>query len=359
MPCLGDCPCFGHGYYWGYIGNKTMNLLPLVDKLVGYRILVVGDVILDEYLIGRAERLSREAPIPVLEFERSELIPGGAANPSANITALGSTAIQVGVVGDDANAMVLRELLQERGIDPSGLIADAERPTTTKTRIMAQMGLRFPQQLARIDRIDRRPINGEIEQRVIACLRELAVNVDAIMVSDYMTGLLTNPIVSEVQKISHEGSLLATADAQGELDKYSGFDLIKCNADEAMRARPIRQKQQWTDEDFALAGHFEIRRLKPRGAILITRGPDGMTLIQADRQVTHIPAPHIEEVYDTVGAGDTVLAVATLALVAGASYPEAAALANLAAGIVVRRVGNYAPTPEELRIAITEAEESP
>jgi len=253
----------------------------------------------------------------------------------------------------------LRDLLQQRGIDPRGLIADADRPTTTKTRLMAQMGLRFPQQVARIDRIDRRPINGDVEQRIVACLRELAANVDAIMVSDYMSGLLTNAIVSEVQRISQERSLLATADAQGELAKYTGFDLIKCNADEAMRARPIRHKHQWTDDDFASAGHLEIRRLKPRGAILITRGPDGMTLVQADRQVTHIPAPHIEEVYDTVGAGDTVLAVATLGLVAGASYPEAAALANLAAGIVVRRVGNYAPTPDELRAAIIEGAEFP
>jgi rfaE bifunctional protein kinase chain/domain len=250
-------------------------------------------------------------------------------------------------------------LLQQRGIDSSGLITDPVRPTTTKTRIVAQMGLRFPQQLARIDRIDRHPINGEIEQRIIACLHELSTNVDAIMLSDYMSGLLTSALVSEAQKISQGRNLLATVDAQGELAKYTGFDLIKCNADEAMRARPIRHKHHWTDEDFASAGHFEIRRWKPRGAILITRGPEGMTLIQADRQVTHIPAPHVEEVYDTVGAGDTVLAVTTLALVAGASYPEAAALANLAAGIVVRRVGNYAPTPDELREAIIEANESP
>lgn len=336
-----------------------MNLLPLVDKLAGHRILVVGDVILDEYLIGRAERLSREAPIPVLEFERSELIPGGAANPAANVAALGSTAIQVGVVGADANANVLRELLERRGIDPSGLIADADRPTTTKTRIMAQMGLRFPQQVARIDRIDRRPINGEIEQRIIACLHELAANVDAMMVSDYMSGLLTEKIVLELKTINQQRGVLATADAQREIQKYREFDLVKCNIDEARKYMRPDSYEMPTDKRLETLAHFIWMHVKPRGAILITRGPDGMTLVENQLKTTHIPAPHIEEVYDTVGAGDTVLAVATLALVAGATYPAAAALANLAAGIVVRRVGNYAPTPDELRTAIIEGAEFP
>ncbi len=327
-------------------------LKALVAGLAAHHILVVGDVFLDEYLIGRADRLSREAPIPVLEFERRDLIPGGAANPAMNVVSLGSQATQVGVVGDDPTAATLSEMLRSRGINPDGLIADPGRPTTTKTRIMAHMGLRFPQQVARIDRIDRRPINGGTEQAILGCLRTLAERAEAIMVSDYLTGLLTLPVVNEIRDISARRDLLITADAQGDLGKYAGFDLVKCNADEAMRHL---QRPMESDQDFADAGRALADQLGLRGGMLITRGPDGVTVVERSGEVTHLRAPRIEDVFDTVGAGDTVLAVVTLALVAGASYPDAAALANLAAGIVVRRVGNYAPSPGELLDAIRTA----
>jgi D-glycero-beta-D-manno-heptose-7-phosphate kinase len=329
-------------------------LVPLIAKLAGHRLLVIGDVFLDEYLIGSANRLSREAPIPVLEFERSELIPGGAANPSANVASLGSTAIQIGVVGDDSGATAFREMLSRKGVDPSGLITDPSRPTTTKTRIMAQMGLRFPQQMARIDKISRAPISGEVEQQILACIDSLAEQVSAIIVSDYLTGLLTNRVVDAIRVVGGSRSLLLAADAQGELGKYTGFDLVKCNADEAARytGRDLR-----TDADYAQAGQSMVETMGLRG-MLITRGPDGVTLSQRDQTAVHIPAIHVEDVYDTVGAGDTVLAVMTLALVAGASYIDAAALANVAAGIVVRKVGNYAPTPDDLRLALHEQPEA-
>src|SRR5215475_4724953 len=195
-------------------------LAALVPKLSSHRVLVVGDVILDEYLTGRANRLSREAPIPVLEFERREYIPGGAANPAANIAALGSQPIQVGVVGADPDAAILQETLHSRGIDASGLVRDPSRPTTKKTRIMAHMGLHFPQQVARIDYIARHAVNSEIEAQVLACLDSLAADVHVIMVSDYLSGLLTKNIVGAVHQISRERNILATADAQGELGKY-------------------------------------------------------------------------------------------------------------------------------------------
>jgi D-glycero-beta-D-manno-heptose-7-phosphate kinase len=323
----------------------SSDLVAFIPKLANRRILVIGDVILDEYVIGRANRLSREAPIPVLEFERQEYIPGGAANPSINIAALGSIAIQVGVVGNDTDASILRDILQKQGIDPSGLVTDHMRPTTTKTRIMAHMGLRFPQQVARIDRIERSPINGEVEQAVLECLDSLSQNVDAVIVSDYLTGLLTSAIVEKVRELGQKRQLLTTADAQGELDKYHGFDLVKCNADEASQ---YVGKLLHNDDDFAEAGHELMQRLHLTGAMLITRGPDGVTLMLHDGRITHVPAAHIEDVYDTVGAGDTALAVVTLALAAGANYVQAARLVNYAAGIVVRKVGNYAPTQDEL-----------
>ncbi len=329
---------------------ETSALLDRLDRLAGHRLLVVGDVCLDEYLYGRAERLSREAAVPVLEFTTRDLIPGGAANPAANIARLGSEAVQVGVVGKDLFADQLDAALWVRGIDPAGLIADDTRPTTTKTRIMAQMGLRFPQQVARIDHIARRPIAGDVENAVIARIEKLAAQkTSALVASDYLTGLLTENVVAALRRIGHERQILLTADAQGELAKYNGFDLVKCNADEAAAylRHPITG-----DADFAAAGAEIVAVLGLRGAMVITRGSDGLTLVEVRGAATHIRAPHIEDVFDTVGAGDTTLAVMTLALTAGASYPEAAVLANFAAGFVVRKVGNYAPTRDELRWAI-------
>lgn len=326
------------------------NLRHWVDRLAGKRILVVGDVILDEYLIGRASRLSREAPIPVLEFMERRLIPGGAANPAANIAALRSQAIQVGVVGQDAQAEELIRLLAERGIDSSGLVADPSRNTIVKTRILAHQGLSFPQQVARLDRIDRLPINNNVAARILARLDAQGA-LDAILVSDYLTGLLTGEVVARLREMSKAKNILLTVDAQGELDKYAGFDVVKCNRGEASNAL---RRDLHTDEDMAAAGEALLQRLKPGKAILITRGADGITLAEANGPITHLRqlAGAQAEVFDTVGAGDTVIAVLTLALAAGAPAPEAAMLANVAAGLVVRRVGNYAPPPDELRWAL-------
>lgn len=332
----------------------SSRLQALIESLAHHRVMVVGDVVLDEYLIGSASRLSREAPIPVLEFERRDLIPGGASNPAANAAMLGSATVQVGVVGDDLNAQLLRDLLAEKGIDTAGLVVDAGRQTTTKTRIMAQMGLRFPQQVARLDRIDRHAVNGEVECAVVTRIEALAKSVESIMASDYLNGLLTPGVVAAIRECCLANRLLAAADAQGDLDKYRGFDILKCNADEAARyvGRPLQ-----SDADFAEQGVIIAERLgiRPGGAMLITRGPEGITVISPGVPATHIPALHIEDVYDTVGAGDTVLAVVTLAMLSKATPTEAAALANLAAGIVVRKVGNYTPTLDELLVALADS----
>jgi rfaE bifunctional protein kinase chain/domain len=327
--------------------SQIERLLTLLAAFTGKRAVIIGDIILDEYLYGRAERLSREAPIPVLEYSHRELIPGGAANPSANVASLGGIAVQVGVVGADDYAAKVHSALAQRGIDPTGLVTDSSRPTTVKTRLMAQMGLRFPQQVARIDHIDRRPIESEVESAVIDHIRAAAPGSHALIASDYLSGLLTPAVVDGIRTLG--ANQLLTADAQGQLDKYRGFDLVKCNADEASA---YQRDSLRGDEAFAGAGLGIVKRLGLRGAMLITRGSEGLTLVEADERVTHLRAPHIEDVYDTVGAGDTALAVVTLALCAGATYPEAATLANWAAGFVVGKVGNYAPTPPELSALI-------
>ncbi len=325
------------------------HLKSLIPRLAGQRILVVGDVILDEYVTGNATRMSREAPVPVLEFESREFIPGGAANPAANIIALGSTAMQVGVIGSDSAAATLRQVLQAHAIDTETLVTDPGRPTTVKTRIMAHMGLRFPQQVARLDTLSRQPLGEAIERQLCELVSQHISSVQAVLLSDYHICLLMPSLVASIRNLAKSAQVLLTADAQGQLDKYSDFGLVKCNADEA---RAYLRREIDGDEAFAAAAQEFCHGLKLTGGMVITRGSEGATVATRDGQVAHSPAPAVTDVYDTVGAGDTAIAVMTLAVAAGASYSDAAALANYASGLVVRRVGNYTPTPEELAWAV-------
>jgi len=333
--------------------TNPADLAAWIPRLAGQRICVVGDVILDEYVTGRAARLSREAPIPVLEFESRDYIAGGAGNPAANIATLGSHAGLIGVIGADAEGTTLRSVLLARGIDVSGLVIDADRPTTLKTRLLAQMGLRFPQQVARIDRLSRQPIRRPIETALLHQITTALPTADAVLFSDYHGGLITKRLITAAQSSGR----LTTADAQGELTKYTGCAIIKCNADDAAAylGRPLH-----TDADFAAAASTLSAALRVTRGLVITRGADGATLAEpppADQpnalpHIQHIPAPAITDVYDTVGAGDTAIAVMTLAVSVDAPLTMAVLLANYASGIVVRRVGNYAPTPHELAAAL-------
>ncbi|MEM6282257.1 MAG: bifunctional ADP-heptose synthase [Chloroflexota bacterium] len=325
------------------------HLHTLPAQLAGRRVLVIGDVILDEYLIGNATRMSREAPIPVLEFRERRHIPGGAANPAANIAALGGDAVQIGVVGADAAADHLKNALAARGIRTAALITDAARPTTLKMRVMAHMGLRFPQQVARMDTLSREPVPDAVAAQILVQVEAHIAGADALLLSDYRAGMLTPGLVARVREIARARGILLTADAQGNFDKYAGFALVKCNAAEAATAleRPLH-----SDDDFATAARTLYEQLSLTGGMVITRGGDGATLATADGAVHHCPAPSVTDVFDTVGAGDTAIAVMTLALCAGATYPDAVTLANYASGLVVRRVGNYAPNADELRRAL-------
>ena len=323
--------------------EKRVMLTDLIPKLGNQRILIIGDVILDEYLIGNATRMSREAPIPILEFDQRRLIAGGAANPAANISALGSTAIQIGLIGTDEAGDQLAEVMASKGIVTSGLIRDAHRPTTVKTRIMAQMGLRFPQQVARLDRIKREPLTSDTVSQIQVFISQHINTTDAILCSDYHAGMLSPALVDMIR--SSADNVLLAADAQGELGKYQGFGLVKCNADEA---RLYLGRDLTTDEDFTQAALQIRQQLDLTQCMAITRGSAGMTLATKDDSVHHIPASSVTDVFDTVGAGDTTIAVITLALAAGISPQDAARLANAASGLVVRRVGNYTPTQDEL-----------
>ncbi len=322
-------------------------LKSLVPKLAQHRVLVAGDVILDEYVLGTPGRLSREAPIPVLEFKERRYIPGGAANPASNIVAFGSEAIQAGIVGNDTIAAQLRQSLQERGIKTTALVTCDDRPTTLKTRLLAQMGLRFPQQVARIDTLSRTPITPETEQAVLAQIRAEMPHVQAILFSDYQSGMLTPSLVATIR--AQAGDKWLVADAQGALEKYQQCHVVKCNAEDA---RDYLRRDLHTDDDFAAAAQALCQQLQLTGAMVITRGAAGATIAEANGIIQHCPAPKISDVFDTVGAGDTAIAVVTLALLGGATYADAVRLANVASGIVVQHVGNYTPTPDELFAAL-------
>lgn len=316
----------------------------ILAALAAQCVLVVGDVFLDQYIFGQATRLSREAPIPVLEWVREQALPGGAANPATNIAALGARALLAGVVGDDAQGRQLHDLLVAAAVDPQCIVLDRARPTTVKTRIMSESALRFSQQLARVDRIDRTPIHAALVEQLIQRIAHHAPQLDAVLCSDYMSGLLAPALVDQIRMLCRDHDLLLAVDAQGELDKYAGVDLLRCNNDEAARFLGYALT---TEDDYQRALADLLQRLQPR-LVIVTRGRDGVSLQGRDQPYTFLPA-HRVEAADTTGAGDTFSAVMTLALAAGLEPIPSAQLANYAAGLVVRRVGNAVVTPDQLR----------
>lgn len=323
-------------------------LLKLVSRLPGKRVLVVGDLCLDEYIVGRARRLSREAPVPVLEFERQFAVPGAGANPALNISALGGFATIVGVVGDDEGGRTLRQLLQAPGIDSRGVIIDPSRGTTVKTRVMAEASLRFPQQLMRIDRQTGRELDAQVMDQVVAVVRAATPLADAVLFSDYKGGVVSQSVVETSAEVCRAQSKISTADSQGDLFKFKRLNVVKCNQQEAEAALAVKLDRE---ESFHEAASSLIGRLGVE-AVVITRGGEGISLLDARGGYAHIPAANRSEVFDVTGAGDTVIAVLTMALAAGASEYQATCLANIAAGLVVRRLGNVTTTIEELSAAI-------
>ena len=246
-----------------------------VASMANRRVLVIGDVILDEYITGRVMRMSREAPVPVLELESKRYIAGGAANPAANIVSLGGRAFQLGVVGEDAPGEQLRQILADRGVETSGIVSRADRPTTVKTRILAQMGLRFPQQVTRIDALTRRPIDDDTESLLIDHASRRLGDVDAALLSHYHGGLLTSSFVARIRDLCSAFDVLLTADVQGNFDTFSHLDVIKCNVEDAQRYlnRDLATDDEFSEAALQLHDHLGIRR-----ATIITRGARGATL---------------------------------------------------------------------------------
>jgi len=322
----------------------TVAPTPLASRFSDQRVLVVGDLVLDEYLIGRVSRLSREAPVPVLEQTRAEYVPGGAANPAVNIQSLGGRAVMAGLLGEDAAGLQLRELLVKRRVDLAGVITDAGRMTTQKTRIVAEGAYVFAHHLARVDRLSREPVTGVTAQHLCDHIAAIASTVDAVLVSDYRLGVVTPTVAATILEIAQARGILTTVDTQGNLAAFRGFDLLRCNAQEAMHylGRELRD-----DLDYETALQDLADTLQAR-SVIITRGAAGLSGLTPDGVTFHLPASNRTQVFDVTGAGDVLIAVATLALAVGLDVRTAAALGNRAAGVAVTRLGNVAVRFEDL-----------
>jgi len=315
----------------------------IVARFSGLHVLVAGDAMLDRFIVGQVSRISPEAPVPVVQFQREHLRLGGAANVAHNIAALGGRVSLVALVGRDAAAGRLREQLAAAGIAGDGLVEDADRPTTEKVRIVTERN----QQVARIDYERDEDASGAAEHEVVDRVARVGHGAAAILVSDYLKGVITRPVVEAMLRVGAvSGAALIVDPKIPHLACYRGATLVTPNHHEAETATHRRVR---TDEEAGGAAR-EFRARAECGAVLITRGEHGMWL-SADGAEGAIPAV-AREVSDVTGAGDTVAATLALALAAHATLAEAAVLANHAAGIVVGKFGPATLTQEELLSAL-------
>ena len=308
-------------------------------------VLVVGDVMLDRFWWGDVSRISPEAPVPVVKLNRTSLLPGGAANVAANVASLGATPYLLGGVGDDSTAAELEKVMAEAGIIPGSLIKIPGRATTVKTRVIAH-----GQQVARVDQETSEDISKEIQANAFERFEELAQRVDAVAISDYAKGFLSNPFLSQLLATSKELGLPVIVDPKGrDYSKYSGATLLTPNRREAALACNFDDTGDTVVYD---SGRNLLDKLDIE-SLMITEGENGMSLFERSLPVHHLSAS-AREVYDVTGAGDTVLAVLATALGAKIALRHAAEIANIAAGLVVEKVGTSVVQLEALQAAIPE-----
>ncbi|HKP47560.1 MAG TPA: D-glycero-beta-D-manno-heptose-7-phosphate kinase [Pyrinomonadaceae bacterium] len=311
----------------------------IVDGMQRRRIVVLGDVMLDEFVWGDVTRISPEAPVPVVDIRRESVHLGGAANVLANVVALGATGSVVGVIGNDPAGERIKTRLHE--LTPNSddyLIVDEKRPSTTKTRIIAHSQL-----VVRADREHRGAVNGSVEKAIVANVTKAISEADALVVSDYDKGVVTPAILKQVLELAHKRIPVLIDPKIKNFSYYRPASLITPNHFEALR---LTDTEQDTDEGLHHAATI-IRERLDCDAVLITRGERGIMLLERDQDPVFVDTA-AREVYDVTGAGDTVIATLAAALAAGASTLEAAHLANHAAGIVVGKLGTATATATEL-----------
>ncbi len=319
----------------------------VLSRFSGSHILVVGDYMVDEYIKGNVERISPEAPVPVVVEREVRTVPGGAGNVVRNLRALGARVSVAGVVGEDEAAGILRRDFEELGLsaeDCAGFIPVAGRPTTRKTRIMAGQ-----QQIVRLDRESEEALPPPDRARILAAIEAAAPQVQAIILSDYDKGVILPDVIQKTVELSREHGCFVAVDPQvTHFQDYKDVGVLTPNHHEAGR----HLKRKLVDDEAVRAGGFEILESLRAQMLLITRGEKGITLFQAGQPAAENFPTMAREVFDVTGAGDTVISVFTLAIAAGASAQDAVRLSNLAAGLVVAHLGAATVTVPELEAAV-------
>jgi rfaE bifunctional protein kinase chain/domain len=322
-----------------------INAKKYISKFNGKNIIVLGDVMLDKYILGRVDRISPEAPVPVVKVSKENYVPGGAANAANNIVTMGGNAFLFGIVGNDLAKDIFLDEAKIRSINTENILIDAKKPTIQKIRVLGQS-----QQLIRIDYEDQEYIDKKMHLEIIDKIKKLE-NVGAIIISDYAKGIVTKELMKELEKYSKEKEILLVVDPKPRHKSfYNGVSLITPNKKEAEEMTGIRLV---TSEDVEKAGKRLMEELDCD--VIITTGESGMSIFEKKKKPVHIPTL-AKEVYDVSGAGDTVIATLSLALSSGASLQEAAILANHAAGIKVGKLGTAPVSLEELKESLNNHE---
>lgn len=318
----------------------------VVESIGRSRILILGDIMIDEYMIGGVERISPEAPVPVVEIESERVLLGGAANVAANVSALGDEPILIGLVGQDEAAGKLSGLLDQRGISSAYLVTDPSRPTTVKTRVIAHS-----QQVVRVDRETRAAVTGELEEKIYRCVCDLSTSIGGIIISDYGKGVISRSLLERVVRLCNEKDIFVAVDPKDvNFPNYKSVSLITPNHHEAGFAAGHKIVN---DADLLEVGQKLLVKLDAK-SLLITRGSLGMSLFTRSGEVTHIPT-FAREVFDVTGAGDTVIATFVSAICAGAELAEAAVIANAGAGFTVGEIGTATIDRKQLRLELQQS----
>lgn len=324
--------------------NKEQ-LVSYIKKLNEPKVLVIGDLAIDEMIYGDAERISREAPVLILRHSNTKLILGAASNAAHNVSTLNNGKVSViGVCGDDFQATQLRETFEEANVNCGLLVVDPSRKTTTKTRISGSITTSITQQIVRIDRQTNALLSPEIEEEVLKQIERAIPEHDAVILSNYHIGTLTPKIIQETIRLANQYNKVVVVDAQKDLEIYKNVTSMTPNLPDTQKSVGFEIE---TEEDLKRAGDKLLDATNAK-SILITCGADGMFVTRAHGNYTKIPVFNKSEVFDVTGAGDTVTAVYTLALAAGAEPSYAAIIGNIAASIVVRQFGCATTTIDEI-----------
>jgi len=309
-------------------------LLKQIPLLRGKKVLIIGDVCVDEYVLGQVRRISPEAPVPVLEVEEEDVRLGMAANVAQNVVSLGGEALLVSVVGNDTGANLLRELSAKSGVVSEYLVTDTNRPTTRKTRVMAKH-----HHLVRVDYELRRDLSAETEAALIRRVEEVVDQADCVVIEDYKKGVVSRNVIERVVEIcrKHGKRVLVDPHKTSSGPFYKGVDLIKPNYDEALTLAGMDFDDLRYNPNKVVEVGRALQKITGAREVVLTRGKDGMTIFSHD-EVTEVPT-YARKVFDVTGAGDTVIAALALGLVSGLSLVHSCMLANFAAGVVVGKVG--------------------